>query len=202
MRSLACIICLATCTAFAQSWQVKNHPNSTRKAILMDSVRISAYVYTEVSELSEDKAYVSRGELYAYINENGKELTPYVFSVVSNFTDGYAIVGDSFNKSILNEKMHAIVPFRFAHVRLPQNGIILVQSHQGKWGAYNVFGELKLPVIYDLPPLILSLNKIIVRQSELYGMVNDCNEIVFNFSYQYITTAGFGYVRGKYLKLF
>ncbi len=202
MRSLACIICLATSTAFAQSWQVKNHPNSTRKAILMDSVFISEYVYTEVSELSEDKAYVSRGELYAYINKGGEELTPYVFAVASNFTDGYAIVGDSNAQSVINDRLQLIGPLKYFRARLPVQGLIVVQSFSGTWGVYDVAGNIKLPFIYDLPPNIVNRDCIIVRKNEDYGVVNDCNEIIFNCAYQYISTDGLGYRQGNYLRLF
>ena len=32
--------------AFAQRWEVKNHPKNRRKAIVADSVTISDFVYT------------------------------------------------------------------------------------------------------------------------------------------------------------
>ncbi|MEJ6662361.1 MAG: hypothetical protein QNL79_08515, partial [Bacteroidia bacterium] len=70
--------------SFAQRWEVKDHPNNRKKAIVVDSVTISDFVYTEVSELSENKAYVSQGELYAYIDAAGIELTPYVFAEANN----------------------------------------------------------------------------------------------------------------------
>jgi len=202
MRYLSIFIVLFSLIANAQQWEIKNHPNNRRKAVLVDGVAISDYVYTEVSELSEGKAYVAQGELYAYIDQTGKELTPYFFAVANNFTNGYAIVGDSFNMSILNSRMQLIVPFKFAKVLQPKFGLILVQSHEGMWGAYDVKGNLKLPFIYDLPPRILSLDKIIVRQKERYGVVNDCNEILFNCAYQYITPEGLAYKQGKYLRLF
>ena len=88
MRGLTAILCLAAISCCAQSWQVKTHPNSKRMAIQVDSIIISDFVYTEVSELSEGKAYVAQGELYAYINERGEELTPYVFTVATNFQNG------------------------------------------------------------------------------------------------------------------
>lgn len=202
MRSVTIIACLIATYCNAQQWEIDNHPNNRRKAIIVDSVPISDYVYTEVSELSEGKAYVAQGDLYAYIDETGKEITPYIFAEANNFTNGYAIVGDSFNRSVLNDRMQLIVPFQFARVRLPKLGLIVVQSHEGMWGAYDVMGNLKLPFIYDLPPNIVELNKIIVRQAEEYGVVNDCNETVYNCAYQYISADGLAYKQGKYLQLF
>ena len=188
--------------AFAQRWEVKDHPNNRRKAIVADSVTISDYVHTEVSELSENKAYVSQGDLYAYLDVAGSELTPYVFAEANNFSNGFAIVGDSFSKSILNEKMQFVIPFEFQEVRLPKHGLIVVQSSSGTWGVYDIKGVLKLPLIYDLPPNVLNLETIIVRKNELYGVVNDCNESRYNCRYQYIDPNGLGYKSGTYLRLF
>ncbi len=204
MRSVTTVSVLLMCTLFciAQHWEVKPHPNNRYKAIMRDSMLISDYVYTEVSMLTEAKAFVAQGDLYAYIDEKGMELTPYVFVEANNFNGGYAIVGDSFNRSVINDRMQLIVPFKFSRVQLPKFGLIAVQSHEGLWGAYDTEGNLKLPLIYDLPPYIISLEKIIVRQEEEYGIVNDCNETIFNCAYQYITIEGFAYKQGKFLRLF
>ncbi|MGB1038333.1 MAG: WG repeat-containing protein [Bacteroidia bacterium] len=186
----------------AQKWEVRNHPNNNTKAIFKDSVQLTDFVFTEVSEFNDGFAYVAKGEYYGYINHLGEEVSPFVFVEAHDFQDGFAIVGDSFNRSVINDKMQVIVPFGFAQVRLPKYGLILVKSHQGKWGAYNTEGDLMLPLIYDIPPLILNKNKIIVRRNELYGVVNSCNDIEFNYSYQYISPSGKAYMRGSYLKLF
>ena len=188
--------------SFAQRWEVKDHPNNRKKAIVVDSVTISDFVYREVSELSENKAYVSQGELYAYIDAAGIELTPYVFAEANNFSNGFSIVADSFSKSILNEKMQFVVPFEFQEVRLPKHGLIVVQSSSGTWGVYDTRGVLKLPLVYDLPPNIVNLETIIVRKNELYGVVNDCNESRYNCRYQYIDPNGLGYQSGRHLRLF
>lgn len=189
--------------SFAQHMGVKEHPNNRKMAITQnDSVVLSDYVYSEVSEWSENKAYVAKDDLYAYIDTSLKELSPYVFAEANNFKNGYAIVGDSFSRSVINKNMLMVLPFIFDEVRLPNNGLILVKSNDGLWGAYDTMGNQKLPIIYDLPPQILSLERIIVRKKELYGVVNDCNEIVFNCNYQYISTDGLGYKSGKYLVLF
>jgi hypothetical protein len=193
---------MLTVLAYGQEWGVLNHPNNRTKAIVVDSVQISEFVYTEISDLSEDKAYIAKGDLYAYINKKGKELTPYMFTMASNFTNGYALVGDSFNMSVLNEQMQLIVPFEYERAKLPVHGLICVQSFAGFWGIYDVKGDLKLPCIYDLPPQILSRDLIIVRKNEEYGVVNDCNEILYNCAYQYISADGLGYKQGKYLRLF
>ncbi len=201
MRLITIIILLATIPCIAQSWQVINHLNNRRKAIQVDSVLISDYVYSEISELSEKKAYVAQGELYAYINEQGQELTPYVFAVAHNFENGYAIVGDSTSQSVLNDKMQLILPLEYARVRLPIQGLIVVQSHAGLWGVFDVMGNAKLPFIYDLPPHIITRNTIIVRREEEYGVVDEYNTTKYNCSYQYITPHGYAYRSGKYLKL-
>jgi hypothetical protein len=202
MRSIVILAVLGVLPSLAQFWGVKNHPNNRKKAVVARDVVISDYVYTEVGDLSEGKAYVAQGELYAYIDERGKELSPYIFTVVSNFTGGYAIIGDSLAMSVINEHMQLIVPLQFQRVKLPVCGLIAVQSFEGSWGVYDVLGNLRLPFIFDLPPHILSRDKIIVRQNEEYGVVNDCNEYIFNCAYQYITPNGYGYKSGKYLRLF
>ncbi len=203
MRILVVILLLIGIDTYAQTMGVKEHPNNRRMAITQnDTIILSDYVYSEVSEWSENKAYVAKGDLYGYIDTSLKELSPFVFAEANNFKGGYAIVGDSFGRSVLNRNMHLITPFLFEEVRLPNLGLILVKSSEGLWGAYDTMGNQKLPIIYDLPPQILSLERIIVRKKELYGIVNDCNEILFNCNYQFISTDGFGYKSGKYLKLF
>ena len=171
-------------------------------AIALNDSLISGYEYSEVSELSENKAYVAKGELYAYINKYGVELSRYVFAEANNFKDGFAVVGDSINRSVINSKIQLVVPFAYFQARLPRLGLILVQTHEGLWGAYDVFGDMKLPCIYDLPPRIIDLERIVVRKNGLYGVVNDCNEIVFNCSYQFISPDGYAFKSGKYLRLF
>ncbi len=202
MRGLTAILCLAAISCCAQSWQVKKHPNGKRMAIQVDSVIISDFVYTEVSELSEGKAYVAQGELYAYINERGEELTPYVFTVATNFQNGFAIVGDSSTQSVIDDSMQLIFPLEYARVRLPVLGLIVVQSLQGDWGVVDIDGNVKLPCIYDLPPHVINRDCIIVRKNEEYGVVNDCNMVVHTMGYQYISPDGLGYKSGKYLRLF
>jgi hypothetical protein len=202
MRSAVIPLLLTIGAALGQTWGVRNHVNNGRKAIISDSILISDYVFSEVSDLSEGKAYVSQGELYAYIDKNGKELTPYVFAVATNFTNGYALVGDSFNLSVLNDKMQLIIPFAYQRAKLPVHGLIVVQSWAGTWGIFDVLGTQKVPFIYDLPPHILSKDKIIVRLNEDYGVINDCHEYLFKCNFQYISPDGFGYKRGKYLRLF
>ncbi len=196
------LLCTVGHQCFAQFWEVISHPNSHKKAIQLDTLNHTDYIYTEVSELSERKAYVSQGDLYAYVDEAGVELTPYVFAEANNFIKGYAIVGDSFNQSVLNAQMQLILPFEYARARLPIYGLIVVQSHEGLWGLFDTTGIQRLPFVYYLPPLILNLEQIIVRKEEEYGVVNDCNEVVFNTGYQYISPGGLGYKSGKYLRLF
>lgn len=186
----------------AQDWGVELHPNDGTMAIVRDSVRITDFLYTEVSVLSENKAYVAQGDLYAYINDSGEELSNYIFVEASNFKDGYALVADSFNRSLINDKMQLVVPLDFFQVRLPEQGLIMVQSHSGLWGIYDVRGNQRTPCIFDLPPKVVDLEHIIVRKHGVYGVINDCHEYVFNCSYQFITLSGMGYRHGKYLRLF
>lgn len=202
MRSLTFISLLVSVLGYGQTWQVENHPSNRRKAILVDSNRISEYVYSEISELAEGKAYVAQGDLYAYIDVDGNELTPYIFAEANNFKNGFAIVGDSFSISILNSRMQLILPFAYAQVRVPEKGLIVVQSQEGLWGAFDTLGNQRLPFVYDIPPNVISGDQIIVRREEEYGLVNFKNEILFNCAYQYIKPNGMAYRKGKYLRLF
>jgi hypothetical protein len=194
---------LMSCGLIAQTYTVENHPNNRRKAIIKnDSIRISEYVFSEISEFSEGKAYVAQGELYAYIDTAANELTEYEYVEANNFMNGYAVVGDSTGKSIINSKFERLMPYRFQQVLLPKNGLIRVQSEDGLWGAYDTTGVLKILPEYDIPPRIINRDRIIVRKLDEYGVINDCNEVIFNCAYQYITNSGYGFKSGKYLKLF
>ncbi len=75
-------------------------------------------------------------------------------------------------------------------------------SVSGTLGVYDVAGNINFTFIYDLPPHIINRDCIIVRKNEDYGVVNDCNETIFNCAYQYITADGLGYKQGNYLRLF
>ena len=202
MRGIIIIAIWGVFPSWAQTWRVVQHPDHSKKAIVAQDKVISDYVYTEVSELSEGKAFVSQGSLYAYIDAQGNALTPYQFTVASNFKHGYALVGDSFSMSVLNDSMRIVVPLQYPRVKLPSSDLIAVQSKEGYWGVYDVYGNLRLPCIFDLPPRIVNKDIIVVRQNELYGVVNDCHEYRFSCAYQYITPDGFGYKRGKYVRLF
>ena len=202
MRQFSWAILFLGVLANAQQWSAINHPNNGKKAVEYNGEQISDFVYTEVSELSEDKVYVAQDGLYAYADTGCQELSPYVFAVANNFKNGYAIIGDSFNLGLINAKMQIVTPLSFAQVRLPKLGLIIVQTHDGTWGAMDTLGNNRLPFIYNLPPQIIDLEHIIVYKEELYGVVNDCNDVVFNTSYQYISPKGLGYKSGKYLRLF
>ncbi|MBR9860246.1 hypothetical protein GYB22_05770 [bacterium] len=187
---------------YAQNMQIHAHPNNGKYAISKNDSLITDYVYSEVSTFSEGIAFVSKGEHYAYIDTNARELCPYLFVVAGDFKDGYAIAGDSNYIGLINAKMQVVVPFRFRRIFRPNMGLIIVQSMHDLWGAYNEFGDVKIPAIYDLPPLYNDLEHIIVVQNGLYGVINDCNETVFNTSYQYISLDGLAYRSGKYLRIF
>jgi hypothetical protein len=202
MRHLIWGILFFGFVANAQQWTAINHVNNGKKAVVFNSEQISDFIYTEISELAENKAYVAQGELYAYIDTGCQELSPYIFAEANNFNSGYAIVGDSFNLGVINVKMQIVTPLAFAQVRLPKLGLIVVQTHDGTWGAMDTLGNKRLPFIYNLPPQIIDLEHIIVCKNELYGVVNDCNDVVFNTAYQYISPKGLGYKSGKYLRLF
>ena len=109
--------------SWAQTWRVVQHPDHSKKAIVAQDKVISDYVYTEVSELSEGKAFVSQGSLYAYIDAQGNALTLYQFTVASNFKHGYALVGDSFSMSVLNDSMRLVIPLQYPRVKLPSSDL-------------------------------------------------------------------------------
>ena len=145
---------------------------------------------------------MAEGDLYGYLNSDGRLLTPYRFAVASNFKNGFALVGDSVHQNILTRQMKLILPDIYVRVRSPKFGLILVQSHEGLWGAYDVNGSLKLPVIYSLPPYLVDKNRIIIKLADEYGLVDSDNNVLFNPSYQYISPKGYGYKSGTYLRLF
>jgi hypothetical protein len=185
----------------AQEIKTDKHPGSHKYQYTTPDTT-SGYIYNEASEWSEGKAFVAKGDLYAYIDTDLNELTPYVFAQAGNFINGFAVVGDSNYQSVLNRHMQLILPLRYVRARLPQLGLIVVQSAQGLWGAYDTLGNQALPVIYDLPPQILSLERIIVRKDDLYGVVNSCNEVQFKCRYQYIHPDGIAFKQGKQLRIF
>jgi hypothetical protein len=202
MRIVALFLIVVQIPAFSQDMKIIAHPNNGMYAISKNDSLITDFVYAEVSEFAENKAYVSKGELYAYIDTNARELCPYLFVVACNFKDGYAVAGDSNYLGLINSKMQVVVPFRFRRILQPHMGLIIVQSMHGLWGAYDQYGDVKLPAVYELPPKFNNLERIIIVQNGLYGVVNDCNEILFNPSYQYITLDGYAYKSGKYLRIF
>lgn len=202
MRKCTIVFILFVLSGYSQSWEVKSHPNNRKMAIFKNGQQISSYRFSEISELSEGACYAAEGDLYGYLNSDGKLLTSYQFAVASNFKKGFALIGDSLYQNILNRQMNLILPQAYVRVRLPKFGLILVQSNENLWGAYDVKGNLKLPVIYSLPPYIINENKIIVKLADEYGLVDSGNNIIFNPSYQYISSKGYGYKSGIYLRLF
>ena len=202
MRKWAVIFLFNGFWGYSQTWGIKTHPNNRKMAIFKNGQQISSYRFSEVSELSEGLSYVAEGDLYGYLSSYGRLLTPYRFAVASNFKNGFALVGDSVHQNILTRQMELILPDIYVRVRLPKFGLILVQSYEGLWGAYDVNGNLKLPVIYSWPPYLVDKNRIIIKLADEYGLVDSDNNILFNPSYQYISPKGYGYKSGTYLRLF
>lgn len=202
MRKLAIIFLFIGSWGYSQNWGIKTHPNNRKMAIFKNGQQISSYRFSEVSELSEGLSYVAEGDLYGYLNSDGRLLTPYRFAIASNFKNGFALVGDSVYQNILTRQMKLILPNIYVRVRMPKFGLILVQSQEGLWGAYDIEGKLKLPVIYSLPPYLVNQNIIIIKLNNEYGLVNSNNETLYNPSYQYISPKGYGYKSGTYLRLF
>ena len=202
MRKLAIIFLFIGSWGYSQNWGIKTHPNNRKMAIFKNGQQISSYRFSEVSELSEGLSYVAEGDLYGYLNSDGRLLTPYRFAVASNFKNGFALVGDSVHQNILTLQMKLVLPDIYLRVRLPKFGLILVQSYEGLWGAYDVNGNLKLPVIYSSPPYLVDKNRIIVKLADEYGLVDSDNNVLFNPTYQYISPKGYGYKSGTYLRLF
>ncbi|MFY0644155.1 MAG: WG repeat-containing protein [Bacteroidia bacterium] len=202
MKAIFVALVFLSSIGHAQNMSVEFHPNSGLMALAKDGKLLTDYVFTEISEFSEGKAYAAKGELYAYIDTNGKRMSPYMFTVANNFKNGYAIIGDSFGLGVINHRMRLVVPVRFNRVIQPKHGLIILQSQQGYWGAYNYLGREALPFVYDLPPVFDHLDYIIVRKDMAYGVVNSCNEIQYNTSYQYIGKNGIAYRSGVALRLF
>lgn len=186
----------------AQDMGVRMHPNNGMMALTKNDSLISDYIFSEISEFSENKAYAAKGELYGYIDTNGLELSPFIFTVANNFKNGFAVIGDSFAQGLINAKMQLVVPVRFNRVLQPKLGLIVTQNSQGFWGAYDTLGIIKIQFSYDIPLVYESREYIIVRKNKEYGVINDCNEIVFNTSYQYIRKDGIAYRSGIPLRLF
>lgn len=186
----------------AQNLGVKYHPNNGYIALTKNDTLITEYIYTEISEFSEYKAYAAMGDLYGYIDTNGQAMSPFIFTVANNFKNGYAVIGDSFSLGLINAKMQLVVPVRFNRVFLPHLGLAVVQNKDGYWGAYDTLGALKVNCAYDIPLQFDSREYIVVRQNKYYGVINDCNEIIFNASYQYIGRNGIAYRSGIPLRLF
>lgn len=189
-------------TVLGQKMDVLVHPNTGLMALLKNEHRVSEFIFSEISEFSEYKAYAAQGDLYAYIDTNGNALTPFMFTIANNFVNGYAIIGDSFSLGLINAKMQWVVPQRFNRVLQPKLGLVVLQSQQGYWGAYDMRGYQKLPFVYDLPPVYDHLEYIVVRKDLAYGVVNDCNEVKYNTAYQYINKSGMAYRSGHALRLF
>ena len=202
MKYLLLALLFCSTMVHAQNMSVEFHPNSGLMALAKDGKLLTDFEFTEISEFSEGKAYAAKGELYAYIDTNGKRLSPFIFTVANNFKDGYAIIGDSFGLGVINHRMRLVVPIRFNRVIQPKLGLIILQSQQGYWGAYNYLGREALPFVYDLPPVYDHLDYIIVRKDMAYGVVNSCNETQYNTSYQYIRKDGMAYRSGIALRLF
>jgi hypothetical protein len=202
MRAISLLILFITINSSAQIMGVISHANNKKYAITKRDSQITDFIYSEVGEFSENKAFVSRGGLYAYVDTNAKVLCPFLFAEANNFNNGYAIVGDSFNLGMLNSRFQVVMPFRFKFIMHPNQGLIVAKSEQGLWGAYDTRGNIKIPFGYDLPPVIIDRQHIIVRRQGLYGLIDHRNTIIFNTSYQYISKDGMGYRSGKWLRLF
>jgi hypothetical protein len=171
-------------------------------ALSKNDTLITPFVFTEVGPFTENCAFANKGEWYAYIDTNGNALTPCMFETVTAFKNGYAIAGDTLGIGLINCEFKVVVPFVFLRVILQKNEYVAVQDTLEKWGVYHILGKSILPCAYDLPPQRVNDQYFIVVKNNLYGVVNDKNELVHPFQYQYIATDGSAFFQYEKIKLF
>ncbi len=160
---------------------------------------VTAYVFTEVSDFYEGKAWVNKGSLYGYIDTLGVSITDFVYADVDRFIDGYAAVSRDTQDGLygfVNEVGREVCDLKYNRIKPFENGFAAVQL-DSNWTLIDTSGsELMMP-IFDYAPKVISDQFVIAVRANKWGVIDTADRLKYPFVYDLITADGVAYLANK-----
>lgn len=163
------------------------------------SGKVLSAKYDWVGEFAEQIAVVKKGDKYAYVKDNGKELTPFKYDFAERVIDGISIVQA--------EQKYYILHFEgsFKSIELPgisgvglySEGLLPIKmASSQKWGYINAEGkEIILPAYWDVTEFQDNLAGVKDTTSHKWGYINPAGKLLIPFSYEKVTVFNDGKAR-------
>ncbi len=164
---------------------------------------LTGYVFSEVSSFSDGKAWVNKGELYGYIDTLGRPITLFHFADVSAFQNGYAIVSKDTlggNFGVINHTGYEICKLTYTRIKHFSKGFAPIQ-HDTVWGLLDTLGREVITPEFDVPPIVISANFIIVSKKGRWGVIKISGEVVYDLEFDLITKDGVAFKQNEKLYL-
>lgn len=106
-------------------------------------------IYDEVRNFREGLAQVCSKEKWGYIDKAGNEVIALKYDGVGDFREGLARVSFRRRYGYIDKAGHEVIPTKYAETYSPEEGMILVSSHGGKWGFLDISGQEAIAEKYD-----------------------------------------------------
>ncbi|MFT5512878.1 MAG: hypothetical protein ACI8SE_001277 [Bacteroidia bacterium] len=195
------ILCLITCfiTFENSSGQTTFKRAGDYYALERNEQALTSYIFTEVSEFVEGKAWVNQGELYGYIDTLGQPITAYLYADVGGYTNGFAAVSKDTQDGyygFIDAQGSEICPLQFTRVLPFKIGYAAVQKDTS-WSLIDSTGVQLFEAVYDYPPLVISSRFVIVSQNLKWGVIDVIGNKQYDFIYDLITPDGTAYLQNK-----
>lgn len=141
----------------------------------------------------------------AFINKKG-ELASNYFEVrnIQEFRNGYSVITDKMRRQgLINTRGEFVIPCKYSFIANGFDDKCVVVGLNDKYGmARKETGEVVVPIIYEKISWAFNEGVISVKKDGKWGCINDNNQVVIPFVYDYIDkfSEGFAVVRryGKY----
>jgi len=167
-------------------------------AIFNGDSQLCEYQFSELCEFSEGLAWAAKGDLYGFVDSNGREIIPFDYVEVSNFYEGVALVardsglrfqlinsnGDSLTAHLFSDYTY------FKDVYLP----VKVEDH---WGLLATNGSLVVDTISLIPPVFIRHDFVIVKSVDGYEVWSTSGQKSHAGTFDYISRHGEAWLNGK-----
>jgi hypothetical protein len=165
--------------------------------------------YSKLYGPQEGMMFAQKGELFGFLDTNGKEVIPFKYQRVPwptyfgeqnffefnwhNFSEGLAVVMDGGKCGYIDKQGRTAIPFEYETAYGFSKGLAWVKKN-GKWGMINKSGKLVIPCEYDeyatlqskeLEALIgLSDGMVCLKKNGKVGFADSLGRIVIPFQYE------------------
>jgi hypothetical protein len=122
-----------------------------------------------------------RGEVWGFVNKQGKQVIPAAYSAVSYFSEGKCAVMNSTGAwGYINKNGGVAIEYLFENGQPFFNGKAKVAS-RGKWGVIGTTGKFILPPAYT--DLDVDGDLFLVKKQDKWGWINGSGDVVIPFQF-------------------